>query len=66
MRGIEPSSPQHEQLGRRLVVLIAFLEEKLSVKKGFVRSVFVNMLAAIVNGWTFSVFLAPIITWVPK
>jgi hypothetical protein len=36
------------------------------VKKGFVRRVLVNMLVAIVNGWTFSVFLAPIITWVPK
>ena len=36
------------------------------MKKGFVRRVLVNMLVAIVNGWTFSVFLAPIITWVPK
>ena len=29
------------------------------MKKGFIRSVLVNMLAAIVNGWTFSVFWPP-------
>ena len=29
------------------------------MKKGFIRSVLVNMLAAIVNGWTSSVFFWP-------